>query len=736
MSRHRHVRNMRLEDYDDAYDGYDDDYDQPEDDPEASEYLWKGSSATASSATSAPPSAMSATDSSLLNDLAAQFRLCLNDDTIQESAIDAAIIAADYDVDAALQLLRAQRDADAAAAANAASNLELREPSAIARMLQDETAPVPSVQVLDTANPLPAQAVELHSGTALPPQKGPLTPIIPFQFDKPSPDDIIRSRQAGAGDRKKTALRMPKASALRSSTRSKVIDAGKSKSVSVSAPAKAEAKVEEEVLKKPEPQAASAQPVKVKQRAKKLDFSQKQKAGCSSVSVVVAGHVDAGKSTLLGHMLRLLNEQEAVEGKGKRRRKPQDLAWGTDEDAVERERGVTIDIATRVFKTGGENGRIYAMIDAPGHRDFVPAMILGATQASAALLVVDASPGEFEAGFSEDGQTREHTLVLKSLGVSRLIVIVNKMDVANYEKERYEEVMKAMNDFLRGSGWKVGKGVSFVAASGRQGLNLISKPDAEHPMMQWYTGQTVLEAIEDLPSTNLSVIAEVSEQPTRLIVSDFFRSATLGGNGAVTGRLLCGSIAPKDKLVIYPGGSIATVKNLEMGSGERNGVAVAGVDSLPVSIGLMDLTDGLMIAPGSVLCDPEEPVPVVLQFKAQMVTVTTGTPLIQGSKGVLHIGGGAEAAAITRLCEYVVSKKGRSPKARRPRRLVKGEAAVVEITCDRAVAMEKSTDVKALSRFALRQNGRTVGVGIVTEILKTSQDVEDQGEAVREGVQS
>lgn len=734
MSRHRHVRNMRLEDYEDTYDSYDDDYyDDPEQDPDASEYLWKGASPDASSAALAAPSAMSATDAALLNDLAAQFRLCLNDDTIQESAIDAAIIAADYDVDAALQLLRAQQEADAAAAANAVSSLELKEPSAIALMLQDEVAPAPPVQLLDTGNPPPEQPVELYSGTALPPRKGPLSPIVPFKFDKPSPDDVVRARQAGAGDRKKTALRMPKASALRSSTRSKVIDAGKPKSMAVSAPAKAKEKVEGEVLRNPEPPTASVEPVKVKQRGKKIDFSQKRKAGCSSVSVVVAGHVDAGKSTLLGHMLRLLNERETGEGKGKRRRKPQDLAWGTDEDAVERERGVTIDIATRVFKTSGENGRIYAMIDAPGHRDFVPAMILGATQASAALLVVDASPGEFEAGFSEDGQTREHTLVLKSLGVSRLIVIVNKMDVANYEEERYEEVMKAMNDFLRSNGWKVGKGISFVAASGRQGLNLISKPDAEHPMMQWYTGQTVLEAIEDLPSTNPSVIAEVSEQPTRLIVSDFFRSAILGGNGAVTGRLLCGSIAPKDKLVICPGRSIATVKSLELGSGERNGVAVAGVDSLPVSIGLMDLTDGLMIAPGSVLCDPEEPVPVVLQFKAQMVTVTTGTPLIQGSKGVLHIGGGAEAAAITRLCEYVVNKKGRAQKARRPRRLVKGEAAVVEITCDRAVAMERSTDVKALSRFALRQNGRTVAVGIVAEILKTSQVVEDPSEAVREG---
>lgn len=725
MSRHRYVRNMDLGEYDD---GFDDDYSDEEPgqelDPD-NQYIWKGSSTSSfGTAFAVAPPPQQPDDASLLNDLAAQFRLCLNDDTIQESTIDAAIIAADYDVDAALQLLREQREAEANAAANALSNLELTDPSPIAQMLDEGSSSLSHPALPDNTAAIPHQPVEVHSGNALLPRNDPQEPIVPFKFDKPSPDDILLAKQAGAGERKKTILRMPKASALRSASKRKALNSATPKSTPDTTVKEAETTGSApKPPKRPEPQQSTVAPVKVKQRIKQLDLTAKVKAGCSSVSVVVAGHVDAGKSTLLGHMLQMLEAKKSSEGKSKRRRKPEDLAWGTDEDSVERARGVTIDIATRIFKTSSRNSRTYAMIDAPGHRDFVPAMILGATQASAALLVVDASPGEFEAGFSEDGQTKEHTLVLKSLGVNRLIVVVNKMDVANFEEERYTELVKRMRDFLRGNGWKVDRAVSFVAASGREGLNLITKPEAAHPMMQWYKGMSVLEAIEALPHANSSVITETSGQPTRLIVSDFFRSASLGGNAAVTGRLLCGSIAPKDKLAIVPGGAIASVKNLETGSGERNGVVVAGVDSLPISISLMDLPEGLMITPGSVLCDPEEPVPIGVHFKAQVLTVTTGTPLIPGTKGVLHIGGGAEAAAITRLCEYVINnnKKGaRAQKAKRPRRLVKGDAAIVEITCDRGVAMEKSADVKALSRFALRQNGRTVAVGIVTDILKTS----------------
>lgn len=711
MSRHRHFRNLRYEDYldddqqDDAYDDYD--YDQ---DPQTAH-------------TANPPE--NADGDPILDDLVHQFRLQLNDDTLPTAEVDAAIIAADYDVDAAIQLLREQRAALEAVAEAQAARLEMQQPSAIGRLLDEgSNSGHVFVEIAAEQQPRYEQLESVEGGPAL--DRGKLADRVErrFHFDLPSPDDVIIAKQGKAGMRAQ-AIRLPKASALSTGKAGVSVEEKKVELKGKKPLAKAGVQPRSARTKREMRGDAKNSVTKEKvtaQRVKVVDLTKRKKAGCRSLSVVVAGHVDAGKSTLLNHFLSLIEDDGG--SATKRRKKPLDLAWGTDEDGVERERGVTIDIATRIFNPRGPNAKTYAMIDAPGHRDFVPAMILGAAQASAALLIVDASPGEFEAGFSEDGQTREHALVLKSLSIGRMIVIVNKMDVVEYSQERYELVKKTMSDFLGSNGWKIAQNVSFLPASGRQGVNLVRLPDSSHPLMEWYRGKCVLDEIEGLPTTNPSVIEQASSKATRLVVSDYFRSTSLGGAGAVTGRLLHGSIAPKDKLLLCPGGTTVTVKNVEIASGERVPVAIAGIDSIPVSISLQELPDGVMIAAGAVLCAPESPVPIAICFRAQLVMAAAKSVLIQGTQGVLHIGGGSEAACISRLCEYVQGKKA-VEKKRFARRLVKGDTAIVEMTCKRGVAMERGADTKALGRFAFRQEGKTVGVGVVTEILKTAKSEDD-----------
>jgi elongation factor 1 alpha-like protein len=444
------------------------------------------------------------------------------------------------------------------------------------------------------------------------------------------------------------------------------------------------------------------------------------------------------KSTLLGHLLRLVGAVSVDGGRRAGTRQPKsratsrprhekDLAWTTDEDQIEQERGVTIDISTKQFR-GRSSKVVFNMIDAPGHRDFVPAMILGACLANAAILVVDASLGEFESGFSNAGQTREHALLIRALGISRLIVVVNKMDVVNFSQVRYSEIRTAITDFLNSIGWKVSTEVVFVPTSGLCGINLVGVPGEDHPLRLWYKHGTLLDVLEELPPADADSIATAMSRPTRMVISDVFKSSSLGGDLAVCGRLISGTLAVKDKLMVSPSAEIAQVKTIQVGLNSRpqnDRPVVAGADNLSITVGLVDIPDNMLISPGDVLCDPASNVPVVSRFRARILVLDTPSPLVQGTQVDLHLGGRYEAATISRLNQLVDAKGVNSSRSSdsdsvkkcRPRRLVKGNSAVVEITVSRKICAELGVDVKFLGRFALRCQGRTIAIGVVTDLL-------------------
>lgn len=760
MSRHRNVRNLTLDDYDDGYDDYEMSEEEEEElvDSDTAQYLWRNDHDQ-----SFPNEQR---NSQLQDDLVERFQEVLGVQ-LDRSSVDAALISADNDADHALELLRLQIDSERNAQLSAPVSNQLLndQPSSIAQMLTDEQSEVPELppSIHNEQQKEPALLMNARTALMLSHTEKPLTR--PFDFTEPSPDDLVQAKQSKGRVRKTAALNsmppeMARLNVDRGNTESsKPLDAqssptllklpGKRSELQRIKPAKLPAAATKTLnRRRAKPSAASVQredtPRQKKelvQRIKKIDLAGAvKKRDISSTSIVVAGHVDAGKSTLLGHLLKKVGGTQS-RGRRVRRVDYDNLAWRTDEDAVEREKGVTIDICTRIFETNTDGTqRRFAMVDAPGHRDFVPAMILGAMQASAAVLVVDASRGEFEAGISDEGQTREHALLLRSMGVTNVVVAVNKMDTVDYALDRYKEVIEKLKSFLRSAGWRIKKDVAFLPVAGRTGVNLIQKPEPNHALSEWYNGPTFLSALETLADT-LDVDVKQRRQdlmshPTRLLVADSYRSASLGGVVAVSGRLLAGSIAPRDKLLVCPSAEVATIKNIEIGDAGKADVAMAGVDNWPVSMGLTDISDSLVIHAGSVLCDPASPVPVVTRFKAQVVVVAAPIPLLQGMPVDLHVGGGSEAATLHKLHE-LVSTKGRGSVKKRPRRLVKGDTAVVDIKCDRPVCLERAADFKALGRFTLRCSGKTVAAGIVTEIVRRAQiDCAGSGEGVDVGGQS
>ncbi|KAH9045753.1 P-loop containing nucleoside triphosphate hydrolase protein [Lactarius pseudohatsudake] len=212
----------------------------------------------------------------------------------------------------------------------------------------------------------------------------------------------------------------------------------------------------------------------LEEAAKALEAESKNQAG---MSLVVIGHVDAGKSTLMG---RLLYELGRVDEKikvanerasGKIGKGSFSWAWQFDGTTEERERGITMDIAVQTLSTPHRN---ITILDAPGHRDFIPNMISGASQADCALLVIGASTGEFEAGFDRGGQTREHVVLVRSLGVTQIVVAVNKLDLVDWSKDRYEDICNQLKPFLVQSGFQASK-THFVPVGAMTGVNLIGR---------------------------------------------------------------------------------------------------------------------------------------------------------------------------------------------------------------------------------------------------------------------
>ncbi|OQR95724.1 translation elongation factor 1-alpha [Thraustotheca clavata] len=422
------------------------------------------------------------------------------------------------------------------------------------------------------------------------------------------------------------------------------------------------------------------------------------------ISMVVIGHVDAGKSTITGHLLFSLGyvSKQVMHKYEKQSREAGKssfaFAWVMDADEEERLRGVTMDVGTTYFQTTTKH---VTLLDAPGHRDFIPKMIAGASQADVAVLVVPASTGEFEGAFMKDGQTKEHTLLVRSLGVTQMIVAVNKMDSVNWSKDRFDFIVETLSGFLQQSGFKLEQ-LRFVPVSGLTGGNLLTKlPPTDCP---WYTGPTLVGAIDGFYPPQRPIT-----KPFRMGISDISKSMSLGQT--VSGRIYTGAVSTGDMLLLMPGGLRLSVKGMEQNGGSIT-MASAGDN---VDLGITGI-DPSALSVGNILCSIVAPIKLVRRFEAQIMTMpAVEVPLVKGAYMTFHIHSIDEPVNITRLVSIL--KKSGEVEKKKPRCITRNCSAVVQITCQRPICLELFADFRQLGRFTLRDRGSTLAAGIVTDIL-------------------
>ncbi len=424
------------------------------------------------------------------------------------------------------------------------------------------------------------------------------------------------------------------------------------------------------------------------------------------VNVVVIGHVDSGKSTSTGHLIykcggidqRTLDKFEKdaeIAGKGSFK-----YAWVLDKLKAERERGITIQITLNKFETPKYHCTI---IDAPGHRDFIKNMITGTSQADLAILMISSQAGEFEAGISKEGQTKEHALLAFTLGVKQMIVGINKMDhpTTNWGQGRYDDIKREASEFLKKTGYNPEK-IEFVPFSGWTGDNLIEKSDK----MPWYKGPTLLEAIDKMTPP-----VRPSDKPLRLPINDVYK---IGGVGTVpVGRVETGVLKPGMVVQFSPVNLTTEVKSIEM----HHEVLPEAVPGDNVGFNIKNIAVN-QLKRGYVTSDSKnDPARECDTFTAQVIILNHPGQIANGYCPVLD----CHTAHIACKFENIQKKIDRRTNKvieENPKFIKVGDCAIIQIKPTKAMTVEVFTEYPPLGRFAVRDMKQTVAVGVIKEVVK------------------
>jgi elongation factor 1-alpha len=406
------------------------------------------------------------------------------------------------------------------------------------------------------------------------------------------------------------------------------------------------------------------------------------------VNLVFIGHVDHGKSTLIGRLLvelGIVSEKELKDEAGSFK-----FAWLMDREKEERERGLTIDIAYQKIET---SKNIVTIIDAPGHRDFVKNMITGASQADAAILVVAADDGIMP-------QTREHAALAFTLGVGQVAVAINKMDLVGFSEATYERLKSDVMSLLGGIGYRDAGTFHYVPLSAFYGEG-VTKPSQKMP---WYRGPTVLNAIESFTEPEKPI-----EKPLRIPVQDVY---SITGVGTVPiGRVETGVLRVGDSVIFQPAGKGGEVRSIEMHH-EPIQQAVPG-DNIGFNVRGITKAD---VRRGDVAGHPGRPPTVTCEFTAKIIILSAPTDIKPGFMPLFHCHAASVPGRVAGILQKIDPRTG-AVVEENPPALRKGDAGVIRVSLAKPMVIERASDIPELSRFAVRHGGQTIAAGVCVDLV-------------------
>ncbi|KAG8686128.1 translation termination factor GTPase eRF3, partial [Ceratobasidium sp. 395] len=431
------------------------------------------------------------------------------------------------------------------------------------------------------------------------------------------------------------------------------------------------------------------------------------------LNIVFIGHVDAGKSTMGGQLLLLTGmvdkrtmekyEREAKEAG----RESWYLSWALDSTPQERAKGKTVEVGRAYFET---DARRYTILDAPGHKTFVPSMISGAAQADVAILVISARKGEFETGFEKGGQTREHIMLVKTAGVAKVVVVINKMDESTVEwtVERYNEIKDKLTPFLRASGFNPKTDVTFIPVSAYTGANM--KEKVPKSVCAWYNGPTLLELLDTMPMVDRKI-----NGPVMMPISEKYKDM----GTIVVGKLESGRVHKNDSLLLMPNKTSVEIAAIYNEMEEEINFAYSG-DNVRLRIRGVDDED---VTPGFVLTSLGRPVHAVTQFEAELVILEHKNIICAGYGSVMHVHTLSEEVTLAALLHYFDKKTGR--KSKKPPQFAKrGQKIIALVETTAPVCVEPFKQYPQLGRFTLRDEGKTVAIGKVVKLRDAAEITE------------